>query len=89
MILVRSAPTSRSRSFSLARPSDSERSAPIPPCRTPPRATAARAWKRVARDKEPFALLVAQLAYERVGGPELAYRFVQFGEQARCWTARD
>jgi predicted dinucleotide-binding enzyme len=32
----------------------------------------------VARCAEPFALLVAQLAYEREGGPELAYRFEQF-----------
>ena len=30
---------------------------------------------RVARYTEPFALLVAQLAYERPGGPRLAYRF--------------
>jgi len=30
---------------------------------------------RVARYTEPFALLVAQLAYEGRGGPELAYRF--------------
>jgi 8-hydroxy-5-deazaflavin:NADPH oxidoreductase len=30
---------------------------------------------RVARYTEPFALLVAQLAYESKGGPELAYRF--------------
>ena len=30
---------------------------------------------RIARYTEPFALLVAQLAYEREGGPELAYRF--------------
>jgi 8-hydroxy-5-deazaflavin:NADPH oxidoreductase len=29
---------------------------------------------RIARYIEPFALLVAQLAYERKGGPELAYR---------------
>jgi hypothetical protein len=27
---------------------------------------------------EPFALLAAQLAYERDGGPELAYRFKRF-----------
>jgi hypothetical protein len=33
---------------------------------------------RVARYTEPFALLVAQLAYEGDGGPELAYRFEQF-----------
>ena len=30
---------------------------------------------RVARYSEPFALLVAELAYEGQGGPELAYRF--------------
>jgi len=36
---------------------------------------------RVARYTEPFALLVAQLAYEGSGGPELAYRFERFGEQ--------
>jgi predicted dinucleotide-binding enzyme len=35
---------------------------------------------RIARYIEPFALLVAQLAYEGEGGPELAYRFVRFGE---------
>jgi hypothetical protein len=33
---------------------------------------------RIARYTEPFALLVAQLAYERRGGPKLAYRFEQF-----------
>src|SRR5438552_3178758 len=33
---------------------------------------------RVARYTEPFALLVAQLAYEREGDPELAYRFERF-----------
>jgi 8-hydroxy-5-deazaflavin:NADPH oxidoreductase len=37
---------------------------------------------RIARFTEPFALLVAQLAYEGEGGPELAYRFERFGEQA-------
>src|SRR5260370_26251374 len=37
---------------------------------------------RIARYTEPFALLVAQLAYEGKGGPELAYRFERFGEQA-------
>ena len=36
---------------------------------------------RIARYTEPFALLVAQLAYEGEGGPELAYRFERFGEQ--------
>jgi len=30
---------------------------------------------RIARYAEPFTLLVAQLAYEGKGGPELAYRF--------------
>jgi 8-hydroxy-5-deazaflavin:NADPH oxidoreductase len=33
---------------------------------------------RMARYTEPFALLVAQLAYEGTGGPELAYRFERF-----------
>lgn len=33
---------------------------------------------RVARFTEPFALLVAQMAYEGQGGPELAYRFERF-----------
>jgi predicted dinucleotide-binding enzyme len=37
---------------------------------------------RIARYTEPFALLVAQLAYEGEGGPELAYRFERFGKQA-------
>ena len=35
---------------------------------------------RIARYTEPFALLVAQLAYDCEGGPELAYRFERFGE---------
>lgn len=35
---------------------------------------------RVARYTEPFALLVAQLAYEGNGGPQLAYRFVRLKE---------
>ena len=34
---------------------------------------------RMARYTEPFALLIAQVAYEGKGGPELAYRFEQFG----------
>ena len=34
---------------------------------------------RIARYTEPFALLVAQLAYEGRGGPEMAYRFERFG----------
>ena len=33
---------------------------------------------RIARYTEPFALLVARLAYEGRGGPELAYRFERF-----------
>ena len=36
---------------------------------------------RIARYTEPFALLVAQLAYEGKGGPELAYRFERFSKQ--------
>jgi predicted dinucleotide-binding enzyme len=35
---------------------------------------------RIARYIEPFALLVAQLAYEGKGGPELAYRFDRRGK---------
>jgi hypothetical protein len=34
---------------------------------------------RIARYTEPFALLIAQLAYEGDGGAELAYRFERFG----------
>jgi 8-hydroxy-5-deazaflavin:NADPH oxidoreductase len=34
---------------------------------------------RIPRYTEPFALLVAQLAYEGKGGPDLAYRFERFG----------
>jgi predicted dinucleotide-binding enzyme len=34
---------------------------------------------QVARYTEPLALLIAQLAYEGEGGPELAYRFERFG----------
>ena len=33
---------------------------------------------RIARYTEPFALLVAELAYEHEGGPELAYTFERF-----------
>ncbi len=33
---------------------------------------------RIARYMEPFALLVAQLAYEGRGGPELAYAFERY-----------
>jgi len=35
---------------------------------------------RIARYTEPFGLLVAQLAYERKGGPRLAYRFERLGK---------
>ena len=35
---------------------------------------------RTARYTEPFALLVAEIAYERSKGPELAYRFERFGQ---------
>jgi len=35
---------------------------------------------RIARYTEPFALLVAQLAYEGKEGPELAYRFERRGK---------
>ena len=35
---------------------------------------------RSARYLEPFTLLIARLAYEGEGGPELAYRFEHFGE---------
>jgi len=35
---------------------------------------------RVARYAEPFALLIAQLAYEGDAGPELAYRFERFAK---------
>jgi hypothetical protein len=34
----------------------------------------------IARYTEPFALLIARLAYEGKGGPELAYRFERFGK---------
>lgn len=33
---------------------------------------------RIARYTEPFTLLIARLAYEGKGGPELAYRFERF-----------
>src|SRR2546425_1002526 len=36
---------------------------------------------RIARYTEPFALLIAQLAYEGDEGPELAYRFERFGSK--------
>jgi predicted dinucleotide-binding enzyme len=35
---------------------------------------------KVARYTEPFALLVAELAYEGSGGPELAYRFERYAK---------
>lgn len=35
---------------------------------------------RIARYTKPFALLVAQLAYEDEGGPEVAYRFERLGK---------
>ncbi len=35
---------------------------------------------RTARYTEPFALLMAQLAYDGPEGPELAYRFQRFGD---------
>jgi len=35
---------------------------------------------RIARYLEPFTLLIAQLAYEGEGGPELAYRFLRYGK---------
>ncbi len=37
---------------------------------------------RTARYTEPFSLVIARLAYEGRGGPELAYRFERFGERA-------
>src|ERR671919_273558 len=36
---------------------------------------------RMARYTEPFTLLIAQLAYEGHEGPELAYRFEQYGRK--------
>ncbi len=36
---------------------------------------------RIARYTEPFTMLIAQLAYEGKGGPELAYRFERFGRK--------
>ena len=38
------------------------------------------------RYSEAFALLVAQLAYEGEGGPELAYRFERFGNRGSSTT---
>jgi len=34
---------------------------------------------KTARYLEPFTLLIAELAYEGAGGPELAYRFERLG----------
>src|SRR5919199_4185346 len=38
---------------------------------------------RIARYIEPFTLLVARLAYEGDGGPELAYRFERFSSRSK------
>ena len=38
------------------------------------------AGQRIARSLEPFALAIAQLAYEGDEGPELAYRIERFGK---------
>ena len=38
---------------------------------------------RIARYTEPFALLVAQLAYETKGGPQVAYRFDRYKKSGR------
>src|SRR5204862_6984098 len=35
---------------------------------------------KLARYTEPFTLLIAQLAYEQPGDPELAYRFLRYGK---------
>ncbi len=37
----------------------------------------------MARYVEPFSLLIAQLAYESPGGPELAYRFERLSKRSR------
>ena len=37
----------------------------------------------MARYTEPFSLLVAELAYEGSGGPELSYRFERIPKRAR------
>ena len=49
---------------------------PITPVSRPPIAKVIRDGQRFAK---PFALLVAQLAYEGDAGPQLAYRFEWFG----------
>jgi predicted dinucleotide-binding enzyme len=36
---------------------------------------------RMARYSEPFALLIAELAYGGKEGPELAYAFERFGKR--------
>ena len=43
---------------------------------------------KMARYSEPFALLVAQIAYEGKGGPEVAYRFERFGHAPSSSRAR-
>src|SRR5256714_11277037 len=35
---------------------------------------------KLARYSEPFTLLIAQLAYEQPGDPQLAYRFLRYGK---------
>ncbi len=37
---------------------------------------------RIARYIEPFSLMVAQLAYEGAGGPEVAYRVLRYGKES-------
>ena len=37
---------------------------------------------RIARYTEPFAMLIAQLAYEGTASPGLAYRFERFGNES-------
>jgi predicted dinucleotide-binding enzyme len=39
--------------------------------------------RRIARYLEPFALAMAQVAYEGRGGPEVAYRIERFGPRRR------
>lgn len=38
---------------------------------------------RIARYTEPFALLVAEIAYEGKGGPEVAYRFERYRRKTK------